>query len=489
VSTTDTPELRHGFASLRAGKWEAARFHFEKDLALQCTAEGFEGLAAAQFWLDEGAAALQARKRAYLLYRRSKDSRAAARIAIHIAWDFLTLQGNLALADEWLNRSGRLLEPFPDCPERGWLLAYRAASALVFHNDVDAALALAQEAGRLGRLVLSTDLELVSRSIQGLATISRGEVDDGLRLLDDVLDAFAAGRMSDRLAMAQSACNVILGCERIRDYDRAAECCRHFQEFSAEVHNRTLVALCRTQYAEVLMWHGNWREAESEFSAAWCEFDSCRPGLAPAAVVGLARLRMRQGKRKEAAELIRLVEHFTIARSAVAEFCLACHDPATAVAACEQSLRELPENNWIARAGFLELLLRAHVQARDLAAAQQTLSNLETVVRRVGTEPLEALLSLAKGLVAALAEDHSRAREYFEDAIEHYSQCRASFETALSRIELAQTLLAMRRHFAAVRSAERAIEELRRIGADEAERRAWTIIESANARLMAASGV
>jgi tetratricopeptide (TPR) repeat protein len=489
VSTNDTSKLQQGFAALREGKWELARSHYEKDIALLPTAEGFEGLAAAQFWLDQGGAALHTRKRAYLLYRRLKDSRGAARIAIQIAWDFLTLQGDLVLANEWLNRAGRLLEPFPDCPERGWLLAQRAAAALLFHNDADAALALADDAGRLGRLVVSPDLELVSRAIQGLATISRGEIDAGLQLLDDVIDAFAAGRMSDRLAMAQSACSVILGCERIRDYDRAAECCKYFQEFCADVHNRAFFALCRTQYADVLMWHGNWRQAESELSAARQEFDSCRPGLAPAAVVGLARLRMRQGKREQAAELIRLVEHFTVARCALAELSLECHDPATAVAACEQALRELPESNLIARAGVLEVLLRANVQAHELAAAQQTLAHLENVVRRVGTEPLEAALSLANGLVAALAEDHGRAREYFEDAIEHYSQCRAVFETALSRIELAQTLVAMRRHFAAVRCAERAIEELRRIGAVEAERRALTIIESVNARLMASSGV
>src|SRR3954469_25762524 len=94
---TDKAPLRAGEAALRRGAWAEARRHFKTALRAREAAEALEGLGWAEWWLDRPPASFGARERAYALYRRRNDRRAAARVATSLAVDYIDYRGEPAV--------------------------------------------------------------------------------------------------------------------------------------------------------------------------------------------------------------------------------------------------------------------------------------------------------------------------------------------------------------------------------------------------------
>src|SRR6187397_1477442 len=115
--------IQAGYEALSAGHWTEARRIFESDLEQQKTPEALEGFAMAAWWLDDAPAVFEARERAYGLYRRRGDARAAARVATALAEDSLYFRGEPAVARGWHRRAERLLQDLDPTPEHAWLRA------------------------------------------------------------------------------------------------------------------------------------------------------------------------------------------------------------------------------------------------------------------------------------------------------------------------------------------------------------------------------
>jgi DNA-binding NarL/FixJ family response regulator len=176
--------------------------------------------------------------------------------------------------------------------------------------------------------------------------------------------------------------------------------------------------------------------------------------------VRLAELRRRQGRLDEAAELFARAEPHPQASLGRAEIALDRGDPRTAADLSERYLRRIPEHNRVERAPGLELLIRARLalgQGKEAAAA---LAQLAAIASEVGTSPLLASARHAAGIAAAADGDLESARRAFEDAVDRFQQSGAPFETARSRIGLAQTLTQLGRAEEARSEAERALEPL-----------------------------
>ena len=90
--------LASGQAALGRGDWATARASFEKVLASEGHAAALEGLGRATWWLEDLESTFRVRERAFQLYREAQDSRSAARIATHLALDYLEFQGELCVA-------------------------------------------------------------------------------------------------------------------------------------------------------------------------------------------------------------------------------------------------------------------------------------------------------------------------------------------------------------------------------------------------------
>ncbi|HEY6508566.1 MAG TPA: hypothetical protein VIY56_11180, partial [Vicinamibacterales bacterium] len=295
-----SPHALTGQAALARGDWEAARVAFQTALADREEAAGLEGLGLAAWWLDLTVTVFDARERAYRLYREGGDDVSAARVAVWLGWDYGAFRGEGAVARGWLGLARQLLESRHDTAEYAWLSVREGVFELFEEGNPDGARHHAREAVEAARAAGSRDLELLGQAVDGVAQVSAGQVDEGMRRLDGVSAALIAGDMTDRVAIGLAGCYLIAACDRVRDYDRAAQWCTRIKAFCTRWGLRPLFAVCRTQYAAVCIWHGEWDEAERELEAAVHELSTSRPGMTSEGAVRLGELRRLQRRLAEA---------------------------------------------------------------------------------------------------------------------------------------------------------------------------------------------
>ena len=150
-------------------------------------------------------------------------------------------------------RSGRrgCSQELAPVPEHGWLAVFEAHAAL---GEDDTALArrLAGEARELGRRLGAVDLEMFAVATEGAALVADGEVAAGMRRLDEAAAAALGGEYEDLRAAGWTCCYLIGACERVRDFERAAQWCREVEAFSRRLDIRFVTGVCRTHYGAVL---------------------------------------------------------------------------------------------------------------------------------------------------------------------------------------------------------------------------------------------
>jgi hypothetical protein len=121
---------------------------------------------------------------------------------------------------------------------------------------------------------------MLARSIDGVSLVAEGDVPEGMRRLDEATAAATGGEMRDVELIAMTCCFMIFGCERARDFDRAAQWCLRVQEFCQRTGLRSIFGICRAHYGMVLTARGAWAEAEQEFLGT-AQLLAARPGQAP----------------------------------------------------------------------------------------------------------------------------------------------------------------------------------------------------------------
>ena len=472
------PECLAGDDALARGAWAEAREAFERALGDRELPEALEGLGNAAWWLDLSDLVFDSRERAYRLYLTRGDRAQAARVAVWLAWDYWAFRGESAVANGWLQRARRLLDGLPPCSERAWLEVREGSLCLLEEGDPVRALALAAEGIRIAREAGNIDLEMLGRAVQGLALVASGAVSEGMSNLDEVNAAVIAGELTDRVAIGLAGCYLIAACERVRDYDRAAQWCKRLKEFCAKWGLRPLFAVCRTQYASICLWRGSWLEAERELCAARDELAASRPAMTGDALVRLAELRRRQGRLAEAAALVDQVPPHGAGLLERAELAFDCGDYRAAAERAEQYLRHVPTSNRTDRASGLEILVRALTGLEDWEHAKSALAELSSIAALVATLPLRAAASFASGYVAMGEAKADAARKCFEDAVDLYLRSGAPFEVGRTRIELARALGKVGRIDAAVEEARRAKTLLSELKAELESARAQSVLDT-----------
>jgi ATP/maltotriose-dependent transcriptional regulator MalT len=455
-----------GRAALARGDWTAAKSAFQDALEREETPEALEGLGLAAWWLDLAPVVFDARERAYRAYHERGDRAAAARVAVWLAWDSAAFRGEHAIATGWLQRARRLLEDHPLAPEHAWLALRSGVFALLEDMNPEEAEKLAAEAVAIGQRLGATDYEIAGRALHGFTEITAGRVAEGLSELDEVSASVLAGEAKDWVLTGVACCYLIAACDRIRDYDRAAQWCDRLKEACQKWGLRPLFAVCRTQYASVCMWRGDWEEAERELSTATDELSASRPAMTGEGLVRLGELRRRQGKLDHAMELFDRAGAHPLAALGRAMVALDRGDAKTSTELAERYLRKLPLQNRTERAAGLELLCRAYVELGNIIDARKALEELNDIAARARTDPLRASASLAAGIVASRSGDGTAARRHLEDAVDLFQKGGAPFEMARARLELARVLGDLGRVRSAEEEATRAINELTPLNAD-----------------------
>lgn len=441
-------DMASGPEALAAGEWAKAREHFEREVAEHPTPASYENLGTACWWLDDVPAAMAARRQALAGFRAERDSCGAARVAIELAWDH-TLAGNNAVARGWVERARKYVASCGSGSHTARLAILEAEFALFVDRDPVAAEAFAGQAMTCGADLGEVDVEMAGTAYAGLALVSQGRVGDGMRMLDEAVTAALSGEVEDPAAASLSCCALIYACERVYDYPRAAQWCQELRELSERWSYRLMLSLCRVHYAGVLIWRGQWEEAEEELLAALASLEATRPGQAAEALVTLGELRCQQGRFDEAARLFgrASTEPYqmyggSLAMRGQAELVLERGDSATAATLSERYLRSLPVDNAMERSRGLEVLACASAATGALDEAERAQVELDQLGRRIGTEPILAAGCLVAGVIAAARDDHPAARRHFEDAVDHYRRGGAMYHVERARLLLAEQLAA-----------------------------------------------
>lgn len=437
MSARSTAELlATGGAALGRRAWAEAADAYEGALAHESSPEALEGLAVARWWLDDVDAAIAIREQAYALRRSRGEDVEAARDAGFLAWDYGAMRGAHAVANGWLQRARRLVADLPPSAEHAWLPLIEAS----FHIDTDAqaVLRLSREAGEEARARGGLDVEMTARTLEGLALVSLGHVEEGTRLLDEGITAAFGGELYDPLAIGSCCCNMIIACERARDFDRAGQWCDQLAAFCERTGQRPLLALCRAHHGTVRMMRGEWEQAEADLVWAADALSVVRPPLAAFARARLAQLRRRQGRRDEALALLAAAGKHALAPLVEAELRLDAGDISGAHASAVRYLQGLGGGAPIESAAAFEVLVPVRVRLRDLEAARRAHERLAAIADDVGSAPLRAAERLAAGRVALAERDRETARAALEAAVDGYERCVMPFDAGQARAELAR---------------------------------------------------
>jgi DNA-binding NarL/FixJ family response regulator len=452
--------IEAGSEALLDGRWDDARAHFESAIAQDGSAEAWDGLATASRWGGDADTAFRARQEAYRLWCDAGDGVRAAGAATRMASDTIRLRGDEAVASGWFARAERLLADAGDVPERALLALERGALAFDLRSDAPALIDAAGLALRVGQESGNLDLEMRARALRGLGRVKAGEVEGGMRDLDEAATAAYAGEVRSAVGAGAILCNLIAACELVRDVERAGQWLERVREHAERTQIRQLFAYCRTHYATVLTATGSWDEAEAHLEQAAQDFQASAPAGAYAATVALAELRRRQGRFDEAAALVADCGWHHGAQLCLAELAWDKGDTQQAREVLDRRNRRIAREVRASDAAGLELEVRLRVAAGERAAAASAAERLADLAAAAGTTALLGAARLAAGLLAQGAE----AREALEDAVDLLESAGVPFEAARAHAALGRALAAAGRDELADLHWQRAAHHLSRLG-------------------------
>jgi len=296
-----------------------------------------------------------------------------------------------------------------------------------------------------------------------------------MRRLDEATTVALQGEARLLYCVAWACCYLISACERVRDYERAAQWCARVGDFCGQ-HDIFLLNTCRAHYASVLSWQGRWEEAETQLSAAVEGLQASRPPMVSDALARLGELRRRQGRVADAEELFSRSETHSLTLLGRAALALDRGEPSEAAELAERYLRRYPEPERVERGAGLEVAVRAFARLGDIGRAEDALAQLRQIAARSRTRPLLAAVASSEGTLAASQGDHDAARRSFEDALDLLAAGDATFEAARVRLDLAAALKALGRNDQARREIETALTDFQELGAAGETERATALL-------------
>jgi class 3 adenylate cyclase len=432
--------LEAGREAARRGAWQEAYDQLSAaDGNGGLSGHDLELLSHAALWTGHLGASIEIAERAYARYSDEGEMTRAAMTALALAAEYRNKLQNSASAG-WHQRAARLLEDQPESAAHGYLELQRSLFASG-RRDYDAALEHIQRALDIATRHHDKDLLAQATLREGVARVNKGDVDNGLALIDEVTASAVAGELNP-MSTAIIYCNAIDACRDLADYSRAAE----WTETATRWCDRQAIAgfpgMCRVDRAEIMRLRGAWSDADRELQQATEELQDFNPRVAGQAFYEIGEIRLRMGD-LEAAE-----QAFTQARDLARD-----PEPGLSLlrlaqgkvdAAARSIKRALDDESWgrLDRARLLPAQIEIALAAGDVRTARTAAEELDAIaedytISDARTPALEASAQSAWGAVRLAENDPDTAVTCFRRALKLWREVDLPYDAARTRVLLA----------------------------------------------------
>lgn len=367
------------------------------------------------------------------------DELRAAEFAFWFGFRLFSL-GEAGRAQAWLARSQEIADRNGDCVHQGYLLVPRIPAELLAHRN-RTALALAEEAVASAERHHDPDLAALARQLGGRALIEDGDVDAGIRMLDEAMLTATTAATSE-LTRGLVYCAVLGCCDRVFAIDRAREWAAVLGDWcDAQAQLGTFNGTCRVHRAELFRFAGEWDASLAEASRVIAGPSSDRRERAIAAyeVAQVHRLRgeTAEAQRDYAAAASGGVDP----QPGLALLRLAEGDVAVAVGGITRALATT--TSALGRARLLPAAVEIFVTAGHHPEAAASARELSDIAERYATPVLSAEAAQATGRILLAADEAAAAVEPLTDAVTGWDALAALYDAARTRVLLADAFAAL----------------------------------------------
>jgi ATP/maltotriose-dependent transcriptional regulator MalT len=424
--------------------------------------DDLEHLAVAAYLVGRDEESTRAWEQAHLACLSAGDLDRAARNGFWLALT-LALRGEMARSDGWRARGERLIEEAgPSCSARGYLLMAEFLDALMAGDPATAH----QRAGGMVEIAHGCgDVDLLAFGLlgSGQSLLAMGDVDRGVRLLDEAMVSVTTGEVGP-IAAGIIYCAVIEACADAFDVRRAAEWTEALHDWCAS--DPDLVPYrgqCMVHRSEVLQARGEW-------SAALMEAEQASVRLADPFHPALGVARYQEG------ELHRLRGEFEASAEAYRAAAELGRDPAPGVALLRLAegdvdsagiaiRRMLAEGEPRHRPLVLAAAVEIHLARGDLDEARATSDELAGFADLVDMPLLHAIADGAAGAVLLAEGDPGGALVRLRRAGAAWRTLGIPYDAARARVRVAIACQALGDHAAAELEAGAARATFEHLGA------------------------
>jgi DNA-binding CsgD family transcriptional regulator len=422
--------LESGRRSFAGRAWAEAHEQLTRaDEASPLAAADLELLATSAYMLgrdDEYVAALERAHRARL---EAGELLPAARTAFWLGLE-LALRGEAGGAAGWFGRARRLIDrEGRDSVERGYVVLADAFARSA--GDPAAALEDLRESAAIAERHGDADLLALSLMDQGQCLLRLGQIDGGLRLLDEAMVAVTAGELSP-IVTGLVYCSVIDGCHEAAELRRAREWTTALTRWCAEQPEMVaFTGRCLVHRAEIMQLDGSWEDALEEARRAAARPGMSRTGIAQASYRQGEILRLR-GRLAEAEEAYRSASASgREPQPGLALLRLAQGNEDAAAAAMRRAVGEARDP--ALRAALLPAFVEVLLAAGENEEAEGAAAELERIAASSTGGALSAAAAQARGAVSLAVGDCTAALAALREAERIWRELEAPYESARVR--------------------------------------------------------
>ena len=414
--------------------------------------------------------AIRAWERVHHAAVKRGDRMTAAEAAAEIAGFMLELE-LLLPSKAWTDRGEHLLAKEEESPLLAMLLLLRATADMALGN-LDVAIVDARRGLDIATRFGDPTAIMMGNIGVGQVLILRGEVDEGLRLLDEAVLGATSGGV-DPVMSGLVFCKVMCSWQALSEYERADQWSEAMRLNYTEHETGGAKGRCRVHHAQILRLHGEHEEAINEMQTALTELRTRSSDSEKGWIMSeLAGVQLRMGDLSSAeTALTRAHQLGWPPQVGLARLALARGDVTSAASVIGDALDnphdlphfETPPHTDLRRAPLLAAQVEVAFAAGDLDRARAASEELSGISEQYGSRALRASAAASRGLVAQLEGDDVTARTELEAATGLWRTIGAPYESALTRVRLAELHRAAGRTEAALleaRAARLAFEEL-----------------------------